>query len=68
MKEAVVYFVFLFRLFSWLAAGSVMGRDGGERGRGFIGEKMVMLQLKKNVSFFFRVTDGSYVFLEKMVW
>jgi hypothetical protein len=27
-----------------------------------------MLQLKKNVSFFFRVTDGSYVFLEKMVW
>lgn len=52
MKEAVVYFVFLFRLFSWLAADSVMGRDGGERGRGFVGEKMVMLQLKKNVFFF----------------
>jgi hypothetical protein len=68
VKEAVVYFVFLFRLFSWLAAGSVIGRDGGERGRGFIGEKNGYASIEEECVFFFRVTDGSYVFLEKMVW
>jgi len=53
VKEAIVYFVFLFRLFSWLAAGSVMGRDGGERGRGFIGEKNGYASIEEECVFFF---------------
>lgn len=53
MKEAVVCFVFLFRLFSWLVADSVMGRDGGEKGRDFVDEKNGYASIEEELSFFF---------------
>jgi hypothetical protein len=53
VKEAVVCFVFLFRLFSWLAADLVMGRDGGERGRGFVGDKNGYASIEEECVFFF---------------
>lgn len=55
MKEAVVCFVFLFRLFSWLVADSVMGRDGGEKGRDFVDEKNGYASIEEELSFFFFV-------------